>query len=101
MTKPELHVVMGHDDEGPCAVYCKGHVGAEEFYPLALEWLDNESPGFVDQEAFPLSGMYIKNEYWRTVRMRDDYAASNRFIRSVKGRGAYAVTVLDLRDWER
>ena len=89
VTRNDLLEVEGLDDDGPCALYVKGHPGTAQVNAAARDYCkhrDWDAPG----EAYMT--------WWRKVPNRRQ--GGSVFKRAMRGRpGAFPVTVCDLRPW--
>ena len=83
----DLRIVEGVDDDGPCALYLLGHVASEPFRLACISWARDHGHQRPGPPRFT---------WWRKVSCRDGM----QFRKAQRGaRGAFPVTVCDLRPW--
>ena len=93
-----LEIVWSLDDTGPCAVFVRGHLDADndQIRHLMLTWAEHN----YDIETDDLEiAKHVKQERWRRVPMKRSLGFDTRYVRVASGPGSFPVTVLDLREW--
>lgn len=88
----ELEVLLeaGSDGGDFKGYYCRGHVDPHHFAAAC-----NHETGAKDSfDRRFTTAKHVRHEYWRTVPIADD-PGQQQFVKSEKGRGAWAVTVAD------
>lgn len=90
LTVTDVHEIHGLDDEGPVALYVKGHVSTALVWAIAADyvhargWDDKPGPAY--------------QTWWRKIpNVHDGGSIIKRAVRG--SRGSFPVTVCDLRPW--
>lgn len=98
-----LEVAYGQDDEGPCAFYVRGHdIPLDVMAALVAAEVEGRTD-LGGAGTYPAPKPPAR-EWWRKVPVRGGYVVDARFVAVPPGsshRGAFPVTVVDVREWER
>ncbi len=97
----DIRTVFRLDDEGPCAIYARGHVDTDAFIESARSAA--HVTDFAEVDEFDREK--VKHERWREVNAPGvdggNLVGADRQLIRGEGPGSFPVTVLDFAEWQR
>lgn len=91
----QLEPLYGLDDEGVCAVYARGHHDPTTILVRTQFEYERE----IRRAEVPPKATH---EWWRKMPMRGNIVADTQILMAKPhARGAFPVTVVTIREWER